>query len=388
MSWASATLGELCEIRVGRTPARANSALWGEGEPWLSIADMNQGALITATKEQITSAGAASGRQIPAGTVLLSFKLSIGKVAISGIPLYTNEAIAALPIRRDAQLDPQYLLRALQSLSLADSANRAAMGATLNRAALESIHIPLPPLPEQKRIAAILDRADCLLARRRQSLALLDELARSAFLAMFGNPLHNPHGLRRSSVGSLAEVMTGSSPPRSDTNNFGDTIEWIKSDNLGPEIATIATEWLSEVGRSRARVAPPGSVLVTCIAGSPTSIGKASIVDRAVAFNQQINAVLPSDAIDPAFLLGQLKVAPTLVRAKSTQGMKGLVNKSAFSAIELLVPPLEDQRAYAARVEAIQAKRRAHQASMERLSSLFDACQYRAFSGELSPLTS
>jgi len=169
-------LGELCRITVGRTPARAAPEYWGQGHPWLSIADMNQGLSIRSTKEQITELGATRGRQIDPGTVLLSFKLSIGKVAIAAIPLYTNEAIAALPIRRPAQLDTKYLLRTLQAMDLSTGSNRAAMGATLNQKYLSSVEIPLPPLPEQRRIVAILDQADNLRTKRRQVLAHLDTL--------------------------------------------------------------------------------------------------------------------------------------------------------------------------------------------------------------------
>lgn len=172
----SATLDELCEINVGRTPARAEPAFWGSGHRWLSIADMNQGLSIRDTKEQITAAGARAGKVVQPGTVLLSFKLSIGKVAIADVPLYTNEAIAALPIKDDALLDARYLMRALQAMDLASGSNRAAMGATLNKRSLAQIQLPLVSLPEQRRIAAILDQADAIRAKRRQVRAHLDSL--------------------------------------------------------------------------------------------------------------------------------------------------------------------------------------------------------------------
>ena len=178
-------LHELCEVNVGRTPARADPAFWGSGEPWLSIADMNQGREITQTKEQITPLGAAGGKQVVAGTVLLSFKLSIGKVAKASIPLYTNEAIAALPIRRRDLIGEGFLMRVLEQSDLADASNRAAMGATLNKASLSQVRIPVPPLDEQRRIAAVLDRADALRAKRRQVLAHLDALTQSIFHDMF-----------------------------------------------------------------------------------------------------------------------------------------------------------------------------------------------------------
>ncbi len=186
--WPHVALDELCEINVGRTPARANSEYWGEGESWLSIADMRQGREINWTKEKITALGASGGRRTAPGTVLLSFKLSIGKVSRAGIPLYTNEAIAALPIRRPDLITEEYLCRALERADLSGDSNRAAMGATLNKAMLKRIQILVPPLNEQRRIAAILDHADALRAMRRQVLTHLDSLPQSIFHDMFGDP--------------------------------------------------------------------------------------------------------------------------------------------------------------------------------------------------------
>lgn len=187
MSWPTVALSDVCEINVGRTPARANPAFWGPGQSWLSIADMNQGRLIQHTKEQITQLAAKACKLVEPGTVLLSFKLSIGKVGIAARPVFTNEAIAALPIKRPDLLHTEYLAYALDALDLGHGSNRAAMGATLNKAKLREIQIPLPPLVEQRRIAAILDEADALRAKRRQTLALLDDLTQSIFLDMFGN---------------------------------------------------------------------------------------------------------------------------------------------------------------------------------------------------------
>ncbi|WP_346845954.1 restriction endonuclease subunit S [uncultured Rothia sp.] len=155
---------------------------------------------------------------------------------------------------------------------------------------------------------------------------------------MYGNPFTNPKNLSMKRLGEIATIVTGNSPPRSDKSNFGSHLEWIKSNNLGGKIATEAEEWLSETGGKKARVAPACSILVTCIAGSPESIGKCSLTDRDVAFKQQINAILPNDKNVSEFILNQLKIFPELVRQKSTDGMKGLVNKSSFENIHILFP--------------------------------------------------
>src|SRR5882724_1057639 len=92
--WPTELLGELCDIVIGRTPSRNRPELWRGEHPWLSIADMNQGKFIRTTKERISSLGVteSGSRLIRCGTVLLSFKLSIGKVAVTDIDSYTNEA--------------------------------------------------------------------------------------------------------------------------------------------------------------------------------------------------------------------------------------------------------------------------------------------------------
>ena len=90
-------LSELCEILIGRTPSRSVSKYWGKGHKWVSISDMKE-EFVSSTKEEITDEAIAAlrCRKIPKGTLLLSFKLSVGKLAFAGTDLYTNEAIAAL----------------------------------------------------------------------------------------------------------------------------------------------------------------------------------------------------------------------------------------------------------------------------------------------------
>lgn len=242
--------------------------------------------------------------------------------------------------------------------------------------------IPLPAMEEQRRIAAILDHADALRAKRRRILAHLDDLNQSTFVDMFGHPVTGSR-CPRAAVGSIAEVRTGNSPSRAIPENFGDAIEWVKSDNLAGGFVERASEGLSARGKSVARIAPAGSILVTCIAGSAASIGRAAVADREVAFNQQINAVLPSGDIHPYFLLTQFKVAPDLVRAKSTGGMKGMVSKSAFQAIEILLPPLGDQREFAKRMERVFALRARVEGLVRLDDELFASLQSRAFKGEL-----
>ena len=169
-----------------------------------------QGRRIRTTKERISAKGAAAGQLVPAGTVLLSFKLSIGRVARTDIPIFTNEAIAALPIRDSSRLNEQYLEHALAAMDLAGDSNRAAMGATLNKAKLRDVRIPVPALPEQRRIAAILDHADALRAKRRETIAGHDGLRRSIYDGLFGGFLRSGEHVALGDV--LASIDSGRSP--------------------------------------------------------------------------------------------------------------------------------------------------------------------------------
>lgn len=211
MSWPKVALSELCEINIGKTPARANADYWGIGYPWLSIADMNQGLKLSETKEQITDCAVKETniKVVPKGTVLFSFKLSIGKIGVTQIPMYTNEAIAALPILDERRLCKEYLVYALSRIDASKTTDRAVMGATLNKKKLAELKIPLPPLAEQKRIAAILDKADAIRRKRQQAIQLADEFLRSVFLDMFGDPVTNPKGWEVKLLKDISRIQIG-----------------------------------------------------------------------------------------------------------------------------------------------------------------------------------
>jgi type I restriction enzyme, S subunit len=130
------------------------------------------------TKELITDFAIehCNMRKIEPGTVIFSFKLSIGKVSIAKVPLFTNEAIAALPIKRQSELNGDYLYHALRLVARRISGNRAAKGETLNKGSLALIKIPLPPMKEQLRIASALDSIEDQVARHLQAASELRDL--------------------------------------------------------------------------------------------------------------------------------------------------------------------------------------------------------------------
>lgn len=176
-------------LQMGKTPARVNEEYWNDGSnPWVSIADLSSyNKYVTGTKETITDLGVAKSgiKVVPANTVIMSFKLSLGKTAITTAPVYTNEAIMAFIPNGRYEVDTDYLYHLFSGRDWSKGTNRAVMGATLNKATLSEIEISLPPLAEQKHIADVLDKVNALINHRKEQLSELNELVKSRFAELF-----------------------------------------------------------------------------------------------------------------------------------------------------------------------------------------------------------
>ena len=176
--WKASPLGRLVDIAIGGTPSRDIPRYWAiegaEGFPWVAISDL-QDRVISATKEQITAAGVANSNVKPVtpGTVLMSFKLSLGRMAFAGTDLFTNEAIAAFKSR--GEIDEQYLYYVLPEAVRNAATDVAIKGATLNKKSLAALQISHPALKAQKAIARVLasidtaiEKTEALIAKHQQ----------------------------------------------------------------------------------------------------------------------------------------------------------------------------------------------------------------------------
>jgi type I restriction enzyme S subunit len=166
--WIKNPLGVLCDIELGRTPPRANARYWDPekrtANVWLSIADLLniEDKQVNDSKEYLSSDGAAISRPVPKGTLLASFKLTLGRLAFAGRALYTNEAIAALSVRNENELSKQFLYYYLHYFDWmkAAEADLKIKGFTLNKAKLKELKVRYPTtLAEQHRIVSLLDKA-------------------------------------------------------------------------------------------------------------------------------------------------------------------------------------------------------------------------------------
>ena len=183
----------------------------------------------------------------------------------------------------------------------------------------------------------------------------------------------------------MGKVQTGNTPSREEPENFGDFIEWIKSDNIRDEQLYVSPsrEKLSELGLKKGRKVDAGAVLITCIAGSLEHIGDTSLTDRTVSFNQQINAVSPFDDVNPLFLRTMLHIAKPYVQYNASAGMKHIITKSKLEELVLVKPPLSLQEEFAGVVTRVESLRGRMGESARQVEGLFEGLLNQNFGGQI-----
>lgn len=386
-------LGELVTVKGGkRLPRGEKYAQSPTQHPYLRVCDFAYGSISEKDLRYLTEEthSKISRYTISNDDIYISIAGSIGIAGI--VPKHLcganlTENAAKLVIKDKSKLDRSYLVYYLNTLGQ-NEIKKQVKGTSQPKLALfriEKLKIPLPSLQQQRRIVAILDKAARVITKRQQAIQLTEKLLRSHFLEMFGNPVTNPDGWELEKIGNLGKVITGNTPPRANRENYGDDIEWIKSDNITTpyHFLTQAAEKLSYQGKQIGRTVPSGSILVTCITGSPNSIGRAALTDREVSFNQQINAIVPKKGINPYFLYSHFFVAQHLVQAKSTNSMKGLVTKNKFSNIIFINPPQEKQQEFGNWFLKFHAWLNNLYQDAQLAEQLFNSLAQRAFLGEL-----
>lgn len=184
-------LSDIFDLQMGKTPSRNNNTYWNDGEyDWISISDLgNYEKYVSSTKEKITELAIKETgiKKIPSNTLIMSFKLSVGKTAITKDEVYTNEAIMAFIPNNKYDVYTDYFYHLFSGKDWSKDTNRAVMGATLNKSTLGQIMIKIPPLEEQRKIAENLDKVSNLISKRKQQLEKLDLLVKSKFVEMFGD---------------------------------------------------------------------------------------------------------------------------------------------------------------------------------------------------------
>ena len=260
---------------------------------------------------------------------------------------------------------------------------RSAQGAimkNLRNEHLLDLTVDCPEDKLQEDIESKLDRVISIIRHRKDQLRILDSLIKARFVEMFGDPRTNPNGYEVEELRSSCTVVTGNTPPRSVEEYYGDGIEWIKTDNIvsGRTSPTQAVECLSEKGMKVGRIVDEDAILMACIAGSIASIGRVCITDRKVAFNQQINAVIPKH-YDVRFLYVLLQLSKDYLVEEINMALKGILSKSKLEDKAFFVPPMELQEQFATFVSQVDKSKVVVQKALDEAQVLFDSLMQQYF---------
>lgn len=379
------TLGEVAAWGSGGTPKRSVSEYFGEGVPWLSISDLND-AVVQDAKESLTQSGVenSSAKIVPPGTLFVAMYGSIGKLGVAGREMCTSQAIAFAKPNPDL-VDLRYLFHYLLSQRPALQARgRGGTQANIGQGDLKAWPMPLPPLDEQRRIAAILDHADALRAKRRQVLAHLDDLTQSIYAASLrGVPLE------RVTAGELMPIMrNGVSPASSgECESMVLTLSAITGPRFDP----------SAVKQGLFSTEPPAEKRVTAqdflmcrgngnrdLVGvgtySPEDREDLVFPDTVVAGRVNTSKVL-MEILELAWR--QAPVRRQVEAAARTTNGTFKVNQRSLSAIHLQVPPMEVQKEVVHRVAHLRSQAARVGCALASLDELFASLQSGAFKGEL-----
>jgi type I restriction enzyme S subunit len=249
----------------------------------------------------------------------------------------------------------------------------------VTKGAVDALEIPLPPLDEQKRVAAILDAADALRAKRRQSIAQLDALIQSTFLDLFGDPVTNPMGWEVIPLGEICSLVNGRAFKPEEWESEGLPI--IRIQNLNDDSKPFnysSKKWPEKV---RAKT---NDILLSWSGTPGTSFGCFRWKGPEGWVNQHIFRVEVEPKIDSTFFIESVnaRLLELISKAHGGVGLKH-ITKGKLETVELTLPPLPLQQKFAAIVESIERQKAAQRAHLAELDTLFAALQHRAFRGEL-----
>ena len=204
-----ARLGDVCTIVSGTTPKSSRPEYWDGDINWVTPAELNDDSdIVYESQRKITKQAVVdtSLKSFPAGTVLLSSRAPIGKVAIAGTEMFCNQGFKNL-ICSDVIYN-RYLYHFLKNKTeYLNSLGRGATFKEISKSIVEEIEIPLPPLEEQRCIAALLDKVSDLIAKRRAQLDKLDLLVKARFVEMFGDPESNPMNWPIVEIGAVTKTI-------------------------------------------------------------------------------------------------------------------------------------------------------------------------------------
>ena len=366
--WEYKKFEAVFNLQMGKTPDRKNYDLFQGSNIWVSIRDLRD-KYISSSNEYISDKAASNIKVVPKGTVIMSFKLSIGKCAIAAKDLYTNEAIMAFNIKDGHDIDSSFLYYYLQGYKWAN-ANKAVMGITLNKAIISEHIIGIPPKPTQLAIVAELDKINELIQLKKQQLKDYDQLAQSIFYEMFGDPVENEKGWEVKKLGEVCETSSGGTPSKTHTEYYENgTIPWLRSGEVSQGYIYDAEIYISELGlnKSSAKIFPKDTVLIAMYGAT---VGEVGILCNPMCTNQAICGILPNDLYNSEFLRYVLLSHKDKYLSLASGGAQPNISQQIIKStlIPFIDKPLQQQ--FAARIEAIERQKQQVSETIKDLETL------------------
>lgn len=385
-------LKDAFELQIGKTPSRNKSEYWNGVYKWVSISDIgNSEKYVYSTRELITDKGIIDSgvKVIPKGTVIMSFKLSIGKTAITTEDMYTNEAIVAFIDKKKIPIDIDYMYYLCSGSNWMQGVNKAVMGLTLNKATLSEKEINIPNIEIQKKCACNLDKIDRIIDLKKQQLDQLDLLVRSLFIEMFGDPIENPMNWDVKELGDYITVLT-------DFNSNG-SYELLDSNVVmkdEPDYAWIVRitdlETMNEKGRKyidektwnllekskicgneiiMCKIGSAGKIYIMPNTGKPASLGRNAFMFR---FNELLEREYVYYLLNTDYGIKEI-----------TQYVRGAVTKTITKddvrRLRVIVPPINEQRKFISFINKIDKSKLAVKKSLEELEILKKSLMQKYF---------
>jgi type I restriction enzyme, S subunit len=333
-----------------------------------------------------------------------TFPFDSGTVLYSKLRPYLNKVIVApengfattelVPLRCKEQVVlPSYLAYFLRSPKFVGFASNVVAGAKMPRMVMSEFWkypVPTPSFPEQRRIAAILDQADSLRAKRREAVTELDDLSQSVFKEMFGNPVANPRGWPMVRLGDQTTKMgSGATPAGGDAAYKDSGISLIRSLNVRD--GTFTCKDLAHIDDQQAaklanvQVAE-NDVLLNITGASVARVCRAPRSVLPARVNQHVMIIRPKPSLNSVFL-ERLLLSPDmkrhLLQLSGAGATREAITKAQAEDLQFPYPPLALQKDFASRIQAIESLKVRHRVQQTDLDALFASLQHRAFRGEL-----
>ncbi|MBN3989258.1 MAG: restriction endonuclease subunit S [Nostoc sp. NMS2] len=387
-SWSKLRFCDVAQVITGSTPPTSDQTSYGGDLPFITPGELDTAQPITEASTTLSTLGESKARVIPEGAVLVCCIASLGKVGITGCKAAFNQQINALVFDR-TRVEPRYGYHYCRTLKpILEHMAPSTTVAIVNKSRFQELHIPLPPLEEQRRIAAILDKADAVRRKRKEAIALTEELLRSAFLEIFGDPATNPKGWEVVDLGNHLSFVT--SGPRGWAKYYSDNGErFIRSldvrMNFISDSDAVFVNAPNNSEAKRARV-EDGDVLLT-MTGS--RIGRVAPVPKGFGtayISQHVSILRPRQTISPQYLSFFLSTSSggqrQIASMQYGQTKPGL-NLNQVCSFQVPLPPMEKQLHFDAFWLCYQSALTNQTTALTRDEYLFNSLLQRAFQGEL-----